>query len=44
MLNGKIEPDDRAGIDARGMTGESKYAVDQVGEGSSWRILRRHAR
>jgi hypothetical protein len=44
MLNGKIEPVDNAGIDARGMTGESKHAVNQVGAGSSWRVLRRHAR
>ena len=44
MLNGWIEPDDHAGIDARGMTGESTHAVNQGGEGSSWRVLRRHAR
>ena len=44
MLNGKIEPNDHAGIDARGMTGESKYAVNEVGEGSIGRVLRRHAR
>ena len=44
MLNGKIEPNDHAGIDARGMTGESKYPVHQMGEGSSGRVLRRHAR
>jgi hypothetical protein len=44
MLNGWIEPDDHAGNDARGMTGESKHAVNEVGEGASWRVLRRHAR
>jgi len=35
-LNGRIEPDGNASIDARGMTGDGKYAVNQVGKGANY--------
>jgi uncharacterized caspase-like protein len=35
-LAGRIEPDGNASIDARGMTGDGKYAVNQVGKGSNY--------
>jgi Caspase domain len=35
-LNGKIEPDGNASIDARGMTGDPKYTSNQMNKGSAY--------
>jgi hypothetical protein len=35
-LAGRIEPDGNASIDARGMTGDAKYAANQVGKGANY--------
>lgn len=35
-LTGKIEPDGNASIDARGMTGDPRYAANQLNRGSAY--------
>ena len=35
-LNGRIQPDGKASIDARGVTGDPKYTVNRVGQGSPY--------
>ncbi len=35
-LNGKIQPDGKATIDGRGMTGDPKYAVNRTSQGTPY--------